>query len=1273
MRALRLILSVLGGLVLLVAAGIAGGLIYANSGAGHRFIAQKASEGSGGLVRIDGLDGHFPDSLRLDHAELLDKQGVWATLDGLALDWSPLKLLGGTASVQLLSAKHVQILRQPVPDDGASSGGGNLPVGIVLDKLQIDRLDLAEAVAGAPASLTVAGAATIASLERGSAEINVKSLDGKGEYHIHGGYGRGGADLEVTAAEPAQGLMARLADLPDLGALHLDLSLKGPREAEALVFKADAGAMHGGGQGKIDLKNNRLDLDISAQAPAMTPRPDLAWRSVTLDGHVHGSFAKPDADAHLTVEGVTSGDMGVEKIEAELHGNSGKADLDAHLSGVRAPGLPANLLGTRPVDVTASVLIDSAKHPIDFTIKHPLLSLTGKATLPDVTANLEVPDLAPFSGLAGTKLHGRATASAKLSGKSQVSLEAEAEGARLTAGGSADTAALDLRWSVNSSDLAKLGAPVAGSLSAKGTVKGPAANFQATATADGEIEAGGMPKEAVSLTLEASGLPNRPTGKIDAHGKLAGAPLALLAKAEQGKDGVIRIAIDQAKWKSVEAGGSLVLTDQPSGKLQAKLGDLDDFSVFTGTPMKGSADVGLEMVGNQAKILANAAQLDWGAGKLGHLSVEGTVDDPMKQPSVALTAQLDGLEADGLSEKASVQANGPMSALKVKIAADGTAKLTAEALLSVPKSSVQVTSLQAGYDGKTAKLQQPVTVTYGDRVKIAGLKAMVAGAEIIADGQVAPTLMLDVHAKSSDLSLIQGRGSVTLDAHLQGSTEAPSGDVHLAGQDLRWQGAPAMTLEAKAHLDNGLAHIDATLDSGKSGSLTITGTAPVQPEGQLDLRAKGGIDLAILDPMLAAEGRQTRGKVTLDGGVKGRADAPQFTGSAQLDGVSFRDFTQGVRLIDITGSVQTDGTAIRLDGVKGKAGDGEFTLSGRIDALAPGMPVDLTMTGRNIQPLSSDLLTANMDTDITIKGTVSEKLTVGGKVLVHKAEINIPDSLPPSVATLKVKKKGDAPPPPETPGMALSLDLAINAPQQIFVRGRGIDAEMGGKLQVSGTADDPQVGGGFDLRQGTFALAGQTLTITKGRIGFDGRGPEGKLDPTLDITCESNSNGIDATLTITGYADHPTIKLSSSPDLPQDEILAHLLFNSSTSQLSPLQIASIAEALATMSGAGGGFDPLATMRKTLGIDRLSVSSSNSGPGTNSNTTVEAGKYVAKGVYVGTKQGMSGGTQARVQIDLTKHLKLDTTLGTGGGTPATGATIDNDPGSSIGLTYQFEYK
>jgi translocation and assembly module TamB len=150
--------------------------------------------------------------------------------------------------------------------------------------------------------------------------------------------------------------------------------------------------------------------------------------------------------------------------------------------------------------------------------------------------------------------------------------------------------------------------------------------------------------------------------------------------------------------------------------------------------------------------------------------------------------------------------------------------------------------------------------------------------------------------------------------------------------------------------------------------------------------------------------------------------------------------------------------------------------------------------------------------------------------------------------------------------------------------------------------------------------------------------------------------------------------------MPQDEILAHLLFGVSVTQLSPLQLAQIGAALASMGGvgSGGGFNPINAVQRRLGLDRLAVSggASNNGAATgvagqtSNAATIEAGRYITRRVYIGGKQSTNGATQAQVQVDLTQSLKLSTTLGTGG--TAQGATPQNDPGSSLGLTYQFEY-
>ena len=115
-----------------------------------------------------------------------------------------------------------------------------------------------------------------------------------------------------------------------------------------------------------------------------------------------------------------------------------------------------------------------------------------------------------------------------------------------------------------------------------------------------------------------------------------------------------------------------------------------------------------------------------------------------------------------------------------------------------------------------------------------------------------------------------------------------------------------------------------------------------------------------------------------------------------------------------------------------------------------------------------------------------------------------------------------------------------------------------------------------------------------------------------------------------------------------------------------------AQALAQLAGVNVGLtDPLDRLRKTLGLDRLSVGG---GGQSGSTASVEAGSYVATGVYVGARQGIGRSntppsaaagsaadtTQATVQIDLTRRLKLEADVGAGPG------------GNAVGLTWQVEY-
>jgi translocation and assembly module TamB len=605
--------------------------------------------------------------------------------------------------------------------------------------------------------------------------------------------------------------------------------------------------------------------------------------------------------------------------------------------------------------------------------------------------------------------------------------------------------------------------------------------------------------------------------------------------------------------------------------------------------------------------------------------------------------------------------------------AGGSVRLSTAANLDVAASTLTVSSLQAGWKTETVRLLAPVRLNFADGVAIDRLRIGLRQAVLDVSGKVGNTLALTVQLRGlpADLAAIvapdfAADGTLQADAQLAGTPAQPTGTVRLSGSGLRLRGGPgralpAANVTATAVLDRGAARLDAKMTAGSS-QLTLAGTAPLAASGALDLHAGGSLDLTLLDPLLAAEGRRVRGQVTLTAAITGRATAPEISGRVLLANGEVNDYAQGIRISAIAARLTADGDTLHVEQFSGRAGQGTLGASGTI-GLHPPMPINLHITANNASPLASDLLTAVLDTNIDITGEVTSALTVGGNVHIRRADIRVPERLPTGVATLPVRVAG-APPPPAAPGPTITLNLTIDAPEQIFVRGRGLDAELGGHLVLTGTAARPIPAGGLTLRRGQISLAGHTLQFTSGTIEFNG-GSIG--DPTLNLVSTTTSGTDTDTLTIGGTASQPKITLSSSAGLPQDEILAHLLFGTNVTALNPFQLAEIAAALASLSGAAPGLsNPLEGVRQSLGLDVLSVGSSAKG-----SPSLQAGRYVAPGVYVGAQQSATGGgTQATVQIDLTKGLKLQSTIGSGS-TSATGASSTGD-GASVGLTYQFEY-
>jgi translocation and assembly module TamB len=1319
-RAWKIPLWIIGSLLLLVVLVLISALVIGNTESGRALIVRMTSRMTDGRVEISGIHGSFPAALDLDKLELRDEHGVWLIAEHTSLRWSPLALIARHVEVESLRIGRLRIERAPVsqPETKPASGPISIPRSD-LAHLDIDTLELGQELAGAETSATLHASAHWRSMQDAIATLNAQRTSGRGNYEASLRLSADRIDATLKLQEPADGPLENLLQLPGLGDLSVLARLSGPRTAENLELTLNAGSLKGRVKGIVDLKGQSGDLDYAITADQMELRPGLAWQSVDIQGRWQGTLSSPEANGHLVIKQLQiPGGTQLANLAANLTATAGMLRAHATLEELVIPGSQPKMLQDAPLTLDASAHLSDPQRPVDITVAHRLLTLqahavtTGKQS---AQLDLRLPDIAPFAALADEKVKGEATLKAsvmhdgrstKLTGDVDAKLDGgaaswaglvrdgntrlqlagsmtdsritldklELTGHALFVGASGNitrTGAqnLDIRLNLDLPDLKQISPTVAGALKLSGRVNGPTTALSTVADLTSTLSIHGSPPGTVSAAVRAAGLPKAPRGTIEAHGDLDGSPLVLNATLERGAGDVMHAIVRHADWKSAHIEGDLTSGKeiaQARGSMRFGMGQLADLNRLLGTTLQGSV-----------------------AGNI-------RLTPAPRRSHAQISIEAHDVVTGGITANAKFAATGAMDALAIQLDAQSPAiggnpaSINSTATLNAVASEVRLTSLEAQYRGQTLKLLGPAKVSFASGLSIHTLKLGAHDAVLELDGRISPTLDARASLQQIKPDLINAfvpnllsAGTIQASAHLQGTLSAPRGKLHFEAIGLRSSndmavGLPAIDLRSDDELTESSASIDAKLNAGKASHLALSGHAPISADGHLDLKLGGTLDVGLLNPIAEASGKHVTGALTIDTKVTGAIAAPEIDGTVRLANGSMRDYTQGINLTDITGTITGGHGMLQIQELNAKAAPGTVSVSGTI-GVSKDLPVDIKLTAKDAQPIASNIITANVNADIQISGAAREKLDVTGKVNVNRANVQIPSSFPPDVAVLDVRRPGAAPPPtPEKP-LVIALNITVDAPRQILVKGRGLDAEMGGEIRVHGTSAAPVVGGSFDLQRGTFTLGSSRLNFTQGTVTFNGQGLRQKIDPSLNFIAETQVADVTATVKITGLADAPKLELSSTPELPQDEIMARLLFGQSASQLSAFQVVQIGAALAQLTGGGGGLNPLAKVQKTLGLDRLTIGTStaptgaSSGPAAQQSTgySVEAGRYVTSRVFVAVKEQTGGFTQVAVDVDLTRGLKLQTRFGNG--TASTqGTTPENDPGSSIGLAYQFEY-
>ncbi|MBL0374817.1 translocation/assembly module TamB domain-containing protein [Rhizobium sp. KVB221] len=777
------------------------------------------------------------------------------------------------------------------------------------------------------------------------------------------------------------------------------------------------------------------------------------------------------------------------------------------------------------------------------------------------------------------------------------------------------------------------------------------------------------------------------TGAINADGAIRGQTIGIDLNATS-EGGAISLPVIKLDVGSNTVAGAMTLDKSflPSGKIEFDLPDIALLAAMGGQKAQGAIKGAAEIKSadgkitgtikaNGTKLTSNGAEIvkpviDLAIGDLATGQISGTVGadrvasgaNELRRLAMTFTRQGNQTAFDlgGQYDSAPLVVKGA-----VQQKADSAIALKLTAFSATPKKI-------------PVKLNAPVDIAIKDSTVTFPAFALAIGRGTVqVSGSAGKAL--DIKAKISALpaalansfaSGLGASGMISANIAVAGNSSNPAVTFDTNWQDAalaqtRSAGLKNFAISAKGKLANNVLSIDTTARNGDGMSLNAKGTVGTTGSMPLSIAVKGQLPFTALAVQLAQQGIALKGTGNIDITVKGAATKPVASGKITTNGTTLTVIRQNLTLKNIAAAINLEGDRARIASLTGAfEGGGSVAVDGTIGfAPGSGLPVDIKVALKNAVYTDGRVVAAKLGGDMSIKGKLQQSPVLAGNIKLSRVDITIPERLPGSLSKVDVKHK-NAPkavvnqvkevrqePSSGNKGggpAGIMLDLKINAPGQIFVRGRGLDTELGGEISISGNSSKPNVTGGFTMRRGRLAIIGKRLDFTSGTITF-----AGGLMPSLNMVASTTVQSTTVSVTVSGPANSPSFAFTSSPALPQDEVLARLIFGRSSTSLSPIQIAQLADAVATLAG-GQSNSLFNKLRQGLGVDDLDV-----GTDENGKTNVSAGKYLNKRTYLELKQGSdSNSSKAAINLDIGKGVKLRTEAGADGST-ATGIFYEKE--------------
>ncbi|EPX79475.1 translocation/assembly module TamB domain-containing protein [Litoreibacter arenae] len=1212
-------------------------------------LLEDALSTPGSTVRLEGFEGALSSKATADRVTVTDPEGVWFSATDISLVWNRSALLRGRIEIDEISIGSIDLPRPPVVEEPAmpspEARGAftlpDLPVAVKVESMSVGEIQIGAPLFGEAATISLSGNANLAG-GAGDAVLEIKRLDQDGQFNLSAAFDNTTRELllDLSLEEPADGIAANLLNLP--GRPSVSLTVQGDDPIDD--FEA-----------RISLATDGRERLKGLATIASQPEGATSF-ALEVDGDVAPVFVPDFADflgddVQLSTRGSLQAAGGL--ILEELRMQTAALFLTGSAE-IGASGWPQNL------NLKAEVIPPDGDSVV--------LPLSGPST------SVERVELtASFDADAGEawKIEGFAR------GLTQESLQLDL--ARFAASGAIQPAEERVTGKINLSaeGIAPQNAALARAI---GRQVAGALNFDWTRGAPlllQEIDIAGA-DYGLTGEIAVNDLQSVEDIKIVPDLALAAQDLARFSGLA-GLDLGGEATLDITGFVEPLTGVLAFDFDGATRQLATGIAQLDPLLTGDGTVKIGVSrnESGLEI--DPVRIATDHANIDATASlrtDASRIELSAKVPELGRAlPDLAEAAEL-SLDARQNGDVWSVEADAALPG-GAKAQYKGTLRGLAEAKPVVDGVLTAEIARLAAFSGLAGRsLSGAASVSAEGKVDInAGSFDVTANGQGTALGFGAPaveplfrgTTRFDVAASRGEdgqveISTLTLRGS-GLDADVSGSFGPDNGSVtyraSIGNLELVVPGFPgAASVSGTAVKDQSAWIIDAS-GQGPGGVSVAANGRVAEDASTVNLSLNGAAPLGLLNSRL--DGQNLTGLVRYNLVVNGPPALRSVSGQMSVADARLSSPALATSLDAINGSVQLSGGQAQVSLRSNVSSGGTLSLSGPVSLTAP-FNAQLTGDLINVTLRKASLFEAQLGGRLGVAGPLAGGAKITGVINVETAELRIPQ-IGPSYSVLDGLRHLNPPrdvqrtlrfaglDEPETAGaqfVGYPIDLTIQSPNRVFVRGRGLDAELGGTLRLTGTTNDLIPVGGFDLIRGRLDLLGRRLELTDGSVRL-----RGSFDPVIRFAASSQVEDVTVGLQLEGPASAPDLNVTSVPTLPEEEALSFLLFGRDVTQISAFQAVQLALAVQTLSGRGG---PGLTerVRENLGVDDLDFGTDAEG-----NTQASVGKYISDNIYTDVTVKSTGETQINLNLEVTPNVKVRGRLGSDGNT-------------GVGLFYERDY-